>query len=130
MCLGTARLNELESVSKWIINKETPDAGNFLVRTRCVPRSAAPGGKGVQVINIKRDMGLPGGAEFSLDAQMHLRSAEIKPGAAACREFHRLGNLAQAEDVAVKAARLIFEALRHRELYVVQAKDAHLGISR
>jgi len=72
-------------------------------------------------------MGLPGGAEFSLDAQVQLRSAEVKPGAAACREFHRLGNLAQAQDVAVKAPRLIFEALRHRELYVVQSKDTHLG---
>ena len=72
-------------------------------------------------------MGLPGGAEFSLDAQMQLRSAEVKPGATACREFLRLGNLAQAEDAAVETPRLVFEARRHRELYVVESKDAHLG---
>ena len=68
------------------------------------------------------------GPEPVLDAQVELDVRPSEPHAAPRRELRRLGDLLEAEHVAVELHRGLLLALRHRELDVVEPDDASVTL--
>ncbi|RAJ53693.1 hypothetical protein K376_05656 [Streptomyces sp. PsTaAH-130] len=67
-------------------------------------------------------MGLLGGVEGGVDAEVEADRAGLEPAAAAGREHRRLGGLGHAEDIDVVRAQRVLRSGRRRELYVI---DGH-----
>jgi hypothetical protein len=64
--------------------------------------------------------------ELGFDAEMDLYVPVLEPRAAALRELGRLRDFRYAERARVKLARDFFLAGRHRQLHVIDARDAHI----
>jgi hypothetical protein len=70
-------------------------------------------------------MGLSGGVEVVVDADVHLHAIVLEPASAANRKVNRLGDAADPEESFVERDRQLLAAGGHGELHVVDAIDRH-----
>ena len=70
-------------------------------------------------------MGLGGGLELRVDAEMELDAGGLEPAAAPPCQLVRLGNLGDAEQPLVEGDGVDLPASGHGELDVVESDDAH-----
>ena len=71
-------------------------------------------------------MGLAGGPEVGLHAEVHLHRRRLEPATAPAGQVRRLGPFRQAEQVAVEGTSLVLAARRHGELHVVDRDEWHV----
>src|SRR5690349_9835530 len=65
------------------------------------------------------------GTEIRLHTKMHFERSTLEPAAAALRELGWFLLFRNAQQVAVKSARLVFAMRRHRKLYVLDGRYRH-----
>jgi hypothetical protein len=118
-------LHDLEAIAERVLDKEAPLTLNLIIRTRSVAGVSTSGSDSIDILHVERDMRLLRRAEVRIDPEVQLSIAELEPDSAPGRKGRRLRYLAQAEHLAIEAARLVLEAAGHRHLYVINAQNGH-----
>ena len=78
-----------------------------------------------QTLDQERRVGLAGRGERFLDTEVELHSTRAEPAAAPGGDVRRLGDLIEAEDLAVEADRLGLPAGWHGQLDMVEPEEPH-----
>jgi len=97
----------------------------LLVEDRLHPRGGEPTLDHAKILEQERRVSLAGRGERFLDAEVELHSARAEPAAAPGGDVRRLGDLIEAEDLAVEADRLGLPAGWHGQLDMVEPEEPH-----
>jgi hypothetical protein len=125
-----ARLHDFEAIAEGVIDEEAALTLKLIIGTRSVAGIPTSSGERIEVRDVESHMSLPRGAKLRVDPEVELSLAELEPGSASHRQGGRLRYLAQAEHLAIEAARLVLEATGHRDLYVIDAQNGHVLVLR
>src|SRR5580658_802344 len=124
-------LDEFDAIAPRILCVETTRAGNRVI----VDDGDAAGRQGfaqfIEIRDFEGGMRFLGRREISLDADVHLPIAALKPASAACAQHRRLFDFLHAEERAVKFARRGLASFGRGDLNVIDSGDArfHFGLA-
>jgi hypothetical protein len=100
----TAPLQELEAVCEGVVGVDASEAREVGIPGDRLPGGGEAGDDLVEVVDKDARVGLAGGPELVVDAEVQLDAAGAKPGAAARRQGRGLRDLNHAQDADVEGS--------------------------